>query len=151
MHIDIFTTNITVKNHTYRCDNGEKMRRGMTGIRYAFCYYNSAFYEEGVQWMDAFSVYWTAEELKAFRPNDTVHSFRMRLEAEKSEEIAHLKKKSKRASTNYIIHRSRVTNRYGEVKSIYKDDVGFNEKKHLLDRAKFLDDHSIVLVKINFE
>ena len=89
--------NIQVKNHTYRCKNGEKYRRGMTGDKYALFNYNRAFYENGVQWMDAFSVYWTEEELKAFRPNDTVHSFLRKLEQERVEEIVHLKKKVKTA------------------------------------------------------
>lgn len=136
MHIDIFTTNITVKNHTYRCANGEKYRRGMTGIRYAFSNYNSAFYENGVEWMDAFSVYWTAEELKAFRPNDTVHSFRLKLEQERVDEIAHLKRKVKTAKTAY--------------KGMYYEKP-FNEKEHIQNKIKFLSEHSISLVKINFE
>lgn len=136
MHIDIMISNIQVKNHTYRCANGEKYRNGMTGEKYALFNYNRAFYADGIQWMDAFSVYWTAEELKAFRPNDTVHSFLRKLEQERVEEIAHLKKKVKTAKTAY--------------KGMYYEKP-FNEKEHIQNKIKFLENHSIVLAKITFE
>jgi len=106
------------------------------GKRYCFCYHGSSTtstcgdpygYENHYDWKNALTVLWSEDELKTFRPNDTIHGFKMFLITELEAEIKILKKKLKGLSAKYI-----------EV------------KQELNERIEFLKYHTVTFVEIDF-
>jgi hypothetical protein len=145
MHIDTISRKQEVE-HPY-----------LTGKRYCYCYCDGGttvgdpygYANHYSMEHDRLSVLWTAEELAAFRPEDTVHGFRIRLDQELKDEIAHLKKKARRAPTHY--QGRLICTRVGQYppKKVWEHE-GINVKQMLLDRIEFLKNNRIDFVEITY-
>lgn len=118
------------------------------GVRYCFCYWSNHYSSSwdglkehgghGVKFdlQNRVSALFSEEELAAFRPEDTVHNFRLQLREALDAELAMLKKKVKAAkdswrhSTNYLLT--------------------CNPKEIIEERIAFLENFTIEFVKINY-
>lgn len=113
------------------------------GTRYCFVYDTGDHSTPGdpygyvpkYKWEDAISVLWNKEELDGFRPNDTVHGFKLQLIEGMQEEIKRLKKLVPRAQKAYKSHP-------------FAEPI--NLKQRYLDRIAFLESNTIVFVEIEF-
>lgn len=132
MHIDITSHKQTVSHPFF------------TGKKYCFCYNDGSTtvgdpygYENHYDWNYAPTVLWTKKELEAFRPNDTVHNFKMFMENQMKEEIAFLTRRKRRADTAYVPR-------------VGSDKTPINLKKRMEERIEFLKNNRIDFVEITF-
>ena len=115
-----------------------------TGTKYCFCHFSNTYSTswdgrgENFDWKAPISVLWDAEQLAAFRPSDTVHSYKLQLMQDMEMELVELKKKVKKAKESW----EHSSERRGNVKT--------NPKQEMLDRIDFLETFTVVFVKINY-
>lgn len=82
---------------------------------------------------DAVSVMWTKEELDAFRPDDTVHNFRLRIRNQDEERLTFLKKNIKKQPTEY--------KKFGKI---------FNIQKQWESEINYLESHVVHFICVKF-
>ncbi len=118
MHIDTIPSTVT---------RPKSENLDVAGIRYCFCYFSQGFNTswdgrgENFDWKNPISILWDDAQLAAFRPDDTVHCYRLKLRSEMDEELQRLM--SKRGK------------KYEQSK----------------ERIEFLQNYSVVFVKITYE
>lgn len=83
------------------------------------------------------SVLFSEKELKAFRPDDTVHQWLQGLKKDRQAEIKRLKQLAKTAKSHWVHSRN--------------PNWTCNPKQQLKDRIEFLENNEVRFVEINFE